>query len=217
VTAALHVEGLSVAIERTPILRDVSLELPPGAMAGLVGPNGAGKTTLMRAIMGLVPGAARRLHANGIDMQCEPAHARARHGISYMPEDRRLIPSLTVEQNILLPAWANALRDTAEKLAWIYGLIPELREHRERRALQLSGGQQKLVALARALMPGRRLLLLDEPFEGVAPVLSRRLAEVIAVLRTSGLSVLLSESDDKHTGHIVDRMFRIERGIVRAD
>jgi len=145
-----------------------------------------------------------------------PGYKRAALGVSYMPEDRRLIPELTVEENILMPAWANGIRDAAERLDWIYGLMPEVREFRDRRALQLSGGQQKLVALARALMPGRRLLLLDEPFEGVAPVLSRRLTEVIAELRNEGMSVVLSESDDVHSADLVDRSYRIERGVVEA-
>jgi branched-chain amino acid transport system ATP-binding protein len=137
-------------------------------------------------------------------------------GVSYLPEDRRLVPELLVEENILMPAWANNIKDAAKRLEWIYGLMPEVREFRNRRALQLSGGQQKLVALARALMPGRKLLLLDEPFEGVAPVLSRRLTEVIGSLRSQGLSVVLSESDDTHSADLVDRVYRIERGVVTA-
>jgi branched-chain amino acid transport system ATP-binding protein len=214
---ALVVDGLHVEIGRTPILRDVSLLLPAGCMAGLIGRNGAGKTTLLRSVMGLLPGTAKRLQSNGLDLTAVAAHARARHGIGYMPEDRRLVPALTVEENILLPAWANGIQNAAERLAWIYQLIPELMEHSQRRALQLSGGQQKLVALARALIPGRKLLLLDEPFEGVAPVLSRRLSEVIASLRGEGMAVILSESDDKHSSDLVDRIFRVERGIVHTE
>jgi branched-chain amino acid transport system ATP-binding protein len=103
-----------------------------------------------------------------------------------------------------------------ERLNWIYEQIPEVREFLQRRALQLSGGQQKLVALARALMPGHKLLLLDEPFEGVAPVLSQRLTEVIAKLRLGGLAVILSESDDTHSSKLVDLAYRIERGVVTA-
>jgi branched-chain amino acid transport system ATP-binding protein len=214
---ALLVDGLHVEISRTPILRDVCLHLPAGSMAGLIGRNGAGKTTLLRSIMGLLPASAKRLQAGAVDLSAVSAHARARHGISYLPEDRRLVPALTVEENIVLPAWANGLEDALQRLAWIYQLIPELVEHRQRRALQLSGGQQKLVALARALMPGRKLLLLDEPFEGVAPVLSRRLSEVIASLRGEGMAVILSESDDKHSSDLVDRIFRIERGVVHTE
>lgn len=216
VTAALNVQALNVDIDGIPILRDVTLEVPAGKMVGLIGRNGAGKTTLMRAIMGLLPARATGLQALGTSLLSSPPYRLAQLGISYMPEDRRLIPALTVEENILLPAWANHLRDAMDRLEWIYAQMPEVREFRDRRALQLSGGQQKLVALARALMPGRKLLLLDEPFEGVAPVLSRRLTEVIGGLRQEGLSIILSESDDTHSADLVDLAFNIERGIVRA-
>lgn len=214
--AALEVRSLNVAIERIPILRDVSLDVPAGKMVGLIGRNGAGKTTLMRAIMGLLPFQAERVVAAGEDLQRLAPYALARRGISYMPEDRRLIPALTAEENILLPAWANHIPDSKERLAWIYALMPEVSDFRQRRAMLLSGGQQKLVALARALMPGNRLLLLDEPFEGVAPVLSHRLAEVIGGLRQHGLSMLLSESDDSHSSKLVDLVYRIERGVVSS-
>lgn len=212
----LKIEALNVSIDRTPILRDVVMEVPEGAMVGLIGRNGAGKTTLMRSIMGLLPVDSGAVHIHGEDMTAVPGYRRAGLGVSYLPEDRRLIPELTVEENILMPAWANGLKDAAQRLQWIYGLMPEVRDFRDRRALQLSGGQQKLVALARALMPGRRLLLLDEPFEGVAPVLSRRLTQVIGELRQEGLSVVLSESDDVHSADLVDRSYRIERGVVQA-
>lgn len=214
---ALEVLSLNVAIDRIPVLRDVALEVPAGKMAGLIGRNGAGKTTVMRAIMGLLPFKATRITADGENIQALAPYALARRGISYMPEDRRLIPALTVEENILLPAWANHIPEAKKRLNWIYGLMPEVAEFRQRRAMLLSGGQQKLVALARALMPGNKLLLLDEPFEGVAPVLSRRLAEVIGSLRHEGLSVLISESDHTHSAHLVDLVYRIERGVVTAD
>jgi len=212
--AALEIQGLGVSIGRIPILNDVTLTVAFGQMVGLIGRNGAGKTTLMRAVMGLLASQAGRLAVDGEDIAALAPHQLARRGISYMPEDRRLIPALTVEENILLPAWANHIPDAGKRLQWIYELMPEVGEFRDRRALQLSGGQQKLVALARALMPGRKLLLLDEPFEGVAPVLSRRLSEVIGELRHQGLSVVLSESDAKHSADLVDHVFHIERGVV---
>ena len=212
--AALSIQGLNVAIGRIPILNNVDMTVPAGSMVGLIGRNGAGKTTLMRAIMQLIPAKSGKMTVNGKDLADVAPHAMARRGISYMPEDRRLIPALTVEENVLLPAWANAIPEATKRLDWIYSVMPEVCEFRHRRALQLSGGQQKLVALARALMPGNKLLLLDEPFEGVAPVLSRRLAEVIGGLRKEGLSVILSESDAKHSEDLVDLVFNIERGIV---
>lgn len=212
----LAIQGLDVSIQSIPILRGVDFAVPEGAMVGLIGRNGAGKTTLMRSIMGLIAPDAGTISIDGQDMTRVAGHRRAAMGVSYLPEDRRLVPELLVEENILMPAWANGIKDASKRLDWIYGLMPEVREFRDRRALQLSGGQQKLVALARALMPGRKLLLLDEPFEGVAPVLSRRLTQVIASLRSQGLSVVLSESDDTHSADLVDSVYRIERGVVTA-
>ena len=212
----LEIKNLNVSIGNIPILRDVSLSVPSGQMFGLIGHNGAGKTTLMRAIMGLLEIDGGAVSFDGNDLRKMADHARAKNGISYMPEDRRLIPSLTVEENILMPAWTNGITDAKERLEWVYDLLPEIAQFRQRRALQLSGGQQKLVSLGRALMPGRNLLLLDEPFEGVAPVLSRRLSEVIANLGSSGLCVLISESDDSHSADLVTGSYRIERGTVHA-
>jgi branched-chain amino acid transport system ATP-binding protein len=133
-----------------------------------------------------------------------------------MPEDRRLIPALTVEENVLVPAWAAHVADAAARLEKVYGLIPELRELAPRRGLQLSGGQQKLVALGRALMCGTRLLLLDEPFEGVAPALAQRLVQVVAELKREGMSVFLSESDLQHSERMVDRIIVIDRGAITS-
>ncbi len=131
-----------------------------------------------------------------------------------MPEDRRLIPELSVEENILVPAWALGLADARERLERVYRLIPEARAFAPRKGLQLSGGQQKLAALGRALMCGTRLLLLDEPFEGVAPALAQRLVEVIANLKKEGMSVLLSESDLQHSERMVDHIVVIDRGTL---
>jgi branched-chain amino acid transport system ATP-binding protein len=212
----LRLEGISVSIGPVGILRNVSLEIGTGRFAGLIGRNGAGKTTLLRTIMGLLPAREGTMTFDDIALSSLAVHRRVEAGIGYMPEDRRLIPNLTVEENVLVPAWTGGTADAPQRLAEIYRLIPEVEQFRARKALQLSGGQQKLVALARAMMAGRRLLLLDEPFEGVAPVLARRLAEVIANLRQTGLTVLLSESSLTHAHGLLDCVLDIDRGAVAA-
>jgi branched-chain amino acid transport system ATP-binding protein len=210
----LHIERLDVSIQAVGILRGVDMEVPTGKFVGLIGRNGAGKTTLMRAIMGILPARQGSIRFEGAELGRTPTHRRARGGIGYMPEDRRLVPALTVEENVLVPAWAAGIADPASRLAEIYRMIPEVEQFAARKALQLSGGQQKLVALARALMCGRKLLLLDEPFEGVAPVLARRLAEVIAGLKQQGLSIVLTESDLSHSADMLDVVYNIDRGQV---
>lgn len=210
----LEITGLNVSIARTPVLRDVSLNVPQGAMVGLIGRNGAGKTTLMRSVMGLLPVDGGSIMLEGEEATTRGGHERVGHGIGYMPEDRKLVPDLLVEENVLVPAWSSQMAGYEERLKWVYGLMPEVEGFASRRALSLSGGQQKLVALARALLVGQKLLLLDEPFEGVAPALSQRLIEVIATLKSEGLSVLISESDYTHTAGLVDHSYLIERGSV---
>ena len=211
----LKIENLHVAIQSVQALRGLSLEVGNGRMVGLVGRNGAGKTTLMRSVMGHLQPRQGRILLDGQDLGRLPPHARAALGIGYMPEDRGLVPQLTVEENVRLPLWVNKALNAAqreERLALAWRLLPEVQAMRERRALLLSGGQQKLVALARALVAGTRLLLLDEPFEGVAPVLSKRLAEVIVALKASRVSVLIAQSDLNHSRRLVDAEFVIERG-----
>jgi branched-chain amino acid transport system ATP-binding protein len=212
----LEIRHLSVDIAGSPVLGDIVLSISPGAFVGLIGRNGAGKTTLMRGVMGLLPLRSGEVLFQGMDLRQIPPQARAGLGIGYMPEDRRLVPELTSEENVLLPAWALRMIDVRPRLEFVYQILPEVREFASRRATQLSGGQQKLTALARALMCGRRLLLLDEPFEGVAPALARRLVEAIAALKPTGVSMLLTESDYVHSSDLVDRLYVIERGVVEA-
>lgn len=209
----LTVEKLSLSIQRVPILRDVSLSVESGVACGLVGRNGAGKTTLMRAIMGLLPAEDGRIQFNQSELHKLQAHQRAPLGVGYLPEDRRLVPHFSVEENIQVSLWATNKVDPA-RLKWVYELMPEIGRFAERKALTLSGGQQKLVALARALVAGNNLLLLDEPFEGVAPALAQRLMEVISDLRSEKLTVLISESDYTHSQKVVDKVYAIERGQV---
>jgi branched-chain amino acid transport system ATP-binding protein len=211
----LRVSGLDVSIGPIPIIRGASLAIATGEMCGLIGRNGAGKTTLLRALMGAIPATGTAAFGD-VDLIALPAHGRVGHGIGYMPEDRRLVPHFTVEDNIRLPTWTTGMDDVEQRLAWIYSIMPEIAAFARRKALELSGGQQKMVALARALMAGRRLLLLDEPFEGLAPALARRLGEVMASLKGEGLSMLIAESNEVHIADLLSRAFRIERGAVEG-
>jgi branched-chain amino acid transport system ATP-binding protein len=211
----LSLSEVNVSISGTHILRNISLELPAGSMTGLIGRNGAGKTTLMKTVMGILKVSGGRVECEGVDLLRTPNYERAALGIGYMPEDRRLIPDLTVEENILVPAWAMGSTDAAARFRKILEYVPEIRELGPRKGSQLSGGQQKLAALARALMCGTRLLLLDEPFEGVAPALAQRLVEVVAGLKQAGMTVILSESDLQHSERLVDRVVTIDRGALR--
>lgn len=208
----LDLQSARVSIQNVEVLRQFSLRIEPGQMVGLIGRNGAGKTTVMRTLMGHLPLLGGQLTFDGKELQTLQAHDRAMLGIGYMPEDRGLVPELTVEENICLPLWMQPSLALQERLDFIYGILPELVPMRARKALLLSGGQQKLVALARALTIGKRLLLLDEPFEGVAPALSQRLSEVVGSLRGTGLSVLISQSDLNHSRNLLDTEIVIERG-----
>ena len=209
----LRVENLSVAIGPVAIVRDASLEVcdrahQPAQQCRLTGAVAADQAT-----HGAVA-ASGKADLDGVDLIGLPSHRRLAHGVGYMPEDRRLVPEFTVEDNIRLPSWTLAINDVEKRIEWIFALMPELLNLRDRRALELSGGQQKMVALARALMAGRRILLLDEPFEGLAPALARRLAAVLADLKSEGLSILIAESNQIHVAELLSHAYRIERGQV---
>jgi branched-chain amino acid transport system ATP-binding protein len=209
----LKVSNFNVSIGPIPIIRDASLAVNEGEMCGLIGRNGAGKTTLLRALMGALP-ATGKAELGHVDLLALPAHRRAGLGVGYMPEDRRLVPEFTVEENIRLPTWSTQVDGVDQRLEWIFTIMPEVARFTKRRALELSGGQQKMVALARALMAGSRILLLDEPFEGLAPALARRLGEVLANLKNEGVSVLIAESNEIHVLDLLARAYFIERGAV---
>jgi branched-chain amino acid transport system ATP-binding protein len=209
-----EVKGLDVDIGPTPILRGVGIEVPSGTTCGLIGRNGAGKTTFMRAIMGALKARAGSITFDDVDLIAAKPHERAHMGIGFMPEDRRLVPQLTAEENILLPTWSTKMDGVEKRLRWIYDLMPEVEAFRDRGSTQLSGGQQKFVAFARALMRGTKFVLLDEPSEGIAPIFAQRMVEIMADLKREGESVLVAESNDRHIAPILDRTFIIERGSI---
>jgi branched-chain amino acid transport system ATP-binding protein len=199
------------------VLRNVSLRVPRNSFVALVGRNGAGKTTLIRSVMNLIPIASGEVRIAGVPTAQARSHIHARNGVGYMPEDRRLIADWTVEQNIMLPVWATGRQDFRPRLAKIYTLMPEVEVVSKRKATQLSGGQQKLIALARAFMAATKLLILDEPFEGVAPALAQRLVDILSDLRReSALTIFMSESDAVHSQDLVDGIYVIERGRIAA-
>ena len=210
----LEVNNIDADIGPTQILRSVNVYVTAGSMCGLIGRNGAGKTTVMRTIMGLLTARNGTILLDGEDLVRIDGYKRAHLGIGYMPEDRRLVPQLTTEENILLPVWATKADNSDSRLRWIFQLMPEVEEFRHRRGSELSGGQQKFVAFARALMAGVRLLLLDEPSEGIAPVFAKRMIEILQNLKAEGQAVLVSESNDVHIAHLLDRTFVIERGNI---
>ncbi len=207
----LKIADVSVTIKGFNILRGVNMHIPAGGLVLLAGRNGAGKTTTLKSIMGIMSLSSGRIHFDGEDLLQVAPHLRAPRGIGYMPEERRLIGPLTVRDNIMLPAWACKMEGADERLDYIYGLMPELLPFENRRATMLSGGQQKMVALARALMSGTKLLLLDEPFEGLSPGLGLKIGEKIQQLRQEGLTVLMAESDVKRID-FADKTYMIERG-----
>jgi branched-chain amino acid transport system ATP-binding protein len=209
----LQVQGIHVTIKGFIILRGVTIDIPAGELVALVGRNGAGKTTTIKSIMGLMPVTAGTIRLDHTDLRGVPGHQRAALGIGYMPEDRRLIGSLTVEDNILMPVWASRLERGTERLAYIYQQMPEVAAMARRRAAALSGGQQKMVALGRAVMSGTKLLLLDEPFEGLSPAMGDKLAGTIQDLQRDDMAVLIAESDTKRLG-FVKKIYTIERGQI---
>ncbi|MCA1380587.1 MULTISPECIES: ATP-binding cassette domain-containing protein [unclassified Bradyrhizobium] len=218
-TAMLDFENVNVAIADAPVLRSVSFSLPPGATAALIGRNGAGKTTTVRTIMGFTK-ASGTVRLGGQDLGHVPPHRRPFLGIGYAPEDRRLFSAFTVEENILLPARVAKLsaEEARRRLERAYSVLPELEELAGRPAGSVSGGQGKMVALGRALMLGTRLVILDEPFQGLAPVLAQRYAEALRRLRSQDrdITLLITESNPKLLETFADVTLTIERGEIES-
>ncbi|MES2973721.1 MAG: ATP-binding cassette domain-containing protein [Pseudomonadota bacterium] len=211
----IDIDKLCVSIGPVAILDGVSMHAAAGSVVGVVGHNGAGKTTLMRAVAGILPALSGRVAICGSDVTRSTTRQRVQLGMGYMPEDRRLVPDLSVRDNIMLPMEVSGAADAQARLDRVLESIPELKPLILRKGNQLSGGQQKLAALARAICYGTRLLLLDEPFEGVAPALVGRLTQVLMDLRVKGPTILITDSEGAHLAGLCDARYVMERGTLR--
>jgi branched-chain amino acid transport system ATP-binding protein len=209
----LVINKLKVQIMGLTILRGISLEVPSGELICLAGRNGAGKTTTLKSILGIIPVSEGTIEIDGHDITRVKAHNRVKFGIGYMPEDRRLIPPLTVEENILLPGLAIGLERCNERRDYIYDLMPDVKLLAQQKASQLSGGQQKMVTLARAIMTGSSLLVLDEPFEGLSPGMGDKIGKIIQDLAKERFSLLIVQSDTKRI-RFAKNIYTMERGEI---
>ena len=217
----LVLENVNVDLARTPVLRNVSVQLQAGSVVAVVGRNGAGKTTLLRTVMGLVKLRSGRILFDDDELHNLPAHWRAEQGIGYAPEDRVIFPTLTVAENMRLPCEAHGLsdKDIDDRVGVVLEVVPQLRDMLKRSGAALSGGQGKMVALGRALMAGTRLVLVDEPFQGLAPVLAVQYAEALGRLRQvrPDLCVIITESNASLLKDIPDQTITLERGELRSE
>jgi ABC-type branched-subunit amino acid transport system ATPase component len=212
----LKIEKISARIAGITVLRRIETELVPGSLLAIVGRNGAGKTTLLRAIMGLIPLTEGRILCGGADLAGVPPYKRTALGIGYAPEDRVMFPTFTVEENLRLPCEVLNLDkpEIARRLDKVLAVVPQLKDMLPRSGAALSGGQGKIVALGRALMAGSRLVLLDEPFQGLAPVLAGQYAESLRKLRDIDpqLCVVVTESNRSLLRDLPDATLTLERG-----
>jgi branched-chain amino acid transport system ATP-binding protein len=217
--AILEVEGLDASYGQAQILFDVSLNVARGETVALMGRNGAGKSTTLKAIMGLVPAHARALRFGGRDITGLASYRVARLGLGYVPEERRIFTDLTVYENLEVGAKAavvGASRQpwTAERL---FAIFPNLAEMRGRRASQMSGGEQQMLTIARTLMGNPEAVLLDEPSEGLAPVIVEQMAAAVLRMKAEGIAVLLSEQNLHFAAAVADRTYIIEKGAIRHE
>ncbi|MBI5446115.1 MAG: ABC transporter ATP-binding protein [Deltaproteobacteria bacterium] len=209
----LSVRELHAGYGSVPVLRGVSLDVRPGSVTALVGANGAGKTTLLRTVAGLQQVARGELRLEGREMAGWSSSRRVEAGVVLVPEGRWIFPDFTVEENLKVGAYASRARAAAaDRLKEVYDLFPRLRERRKQKGGSLSGGEQQMLALGRGLMSCPRLLLLDEPTLGLAPLLARHLFETIGVIRDGGVTVLLSEQDVRSTLSLADYAYVLENG-----
>jgi branched-chain amino acid transport system ATP-binding protein len=198
-------------------LFDVSLEVRAGEAVGVIGPNGAGKTTLMRVVSGMIRPTAGTIVMEGVDLVTTPAHRIVALGMAHVPESRRLFAGMTVEENLRMGGFMPAARPKfRQRLDFVYELFPRLRERRHQRAGSMSGGEQQMCAIGRALMSEPRLLLLDEPSAGLAPVIVEMVFDLVKRIRAIGVTVLIVEQNVQQVLRVVDRAYLLKAGSIRA-
>jgi branched-chain amino acid transport system ATP-binding protein len=207
----LRIEGVSARYGDAQVLHDVTLQVAEGEVVTLVGRNGAGKTTLLRCVMGLHPGMRGTVHLDGRDITALAPHRRARLGLGYVPDDRGVYANLSVEEHLTLPP---AVSDAAWPLDRVYEVFGVLRERRRLPGTRLSGGEQQMLAIARVLRMGARLLLCDEPTEGLAPLLVAQIGEILREIKQQGVTVLLIEQNLHFGTTVADRHYLLAQGRV---
>jgi branched-chain amino acid transport system ATP-binding protein len=213
----LELKSIDAGYGTFQALFGVSLEVKAGEAVGVIGPNGAGKTTLMRVISGLIRPRAGAISMQGTDVLKTPEHRIVSLGIAHVPENRRLFPRLTVEDNLKMGAFMPEARARyAERLAFVFDLFPRMKERRNQLAGTMSGGEQQMCAIGRALMSDPKLLLLDEPSAGLAPVVVQQVFELVKRIRSMGLTVLIVEQNVQQVLRVVDRAYLLEAGTIRA-
>jgi branched-chain amino acid transport system ATP-binding protein len=211
----LAIRNLCAGYGAFQALFEVSLEVKAGESVAVIGPNGAGKTTLLRAISKLIDPSAGEVAMEGRSLKEVPAHEVIGHGISQVPENRRLFPRLTVEENLKMGAFV-ARENFSANLERVFGLFPRMKERRNQLAGTLSGGEQQMCAIGRALMSGPKLLLLDEPSAGLAPVVVQSIFELVRKLCTQGYTVLIVEQNIRQVLKVVDRAYLLETGRIKS-
>ena len=213
----LALKSVRAGYGRFQALFDVSLDVRRAEAVGVIGPNGAGKTTLMRVISGLIRPTAGSILMEDVDLVATPAHRIVAVGIAHVPENRRLFPRMTVADNLRMGGFTPAARPKLQpRLDVVYELFPRLRERRLQLAGTLSGGEQQMCAIGRALMSDPKLLLLDEPSAGLAPVVVQQLFELLKKIRAGGLTVLVVEQNVQQVLKVVDRAYVLEAGRIRG-
>jgi branched-chain amino acid transport system ATP-binding protein len=216
VSALLSLASISARYGSFRALYDVSLDVAAGEAVGVIGPNDAGKTTLMRVISGLLAPTGGTISFEGRAVGGIPAHRMVAQGIAHVPENRRLFPRLTVEDNLRIGAYIPQARaHFAEQLARVYGLFPRLEDRRTQFAGTLSGGEQQMVAIGRALMSRPKLLLMDEPSAGLAPLVVAQVFDLVRRIRAEGLTVLIVEQNVQQVLDVVDRAYLLETGSIK--